>query len=63
MPRAVRAKGVINMATTIRRMWLRLLLSGGLVTAAVGAGNWPTDPILAGLPINHCEPMVRDQGA
>ena len=51
------------MATTIRRMWLRLLLSGGLVTAAVGAGNWHTDPILAGLFVNHCEPMVRDQGA
>ena len=49
------------MATTIRRMWLRLVLSGGLVTAAVGAASWHTDPILAGLPINHCEPVVRDQ--
>ena len=49
------------MSTTIRRLWLRLLLSSGLVTAAVAATSWHTDPILAGLPINHCEPMVRDQ--
>jgi hypothetical protein len=57
----VTAKGAINMSSTIRRLWLRLLLSSGLVTAAVAATSWHTDPILAGLPMNHCEPMVRDQ--
>jgi hypothetical protein len=51
------------MSTTIRRMWLRLVLSGGLATAAVWAAAWHTDPILAGLPMNHCEPVVHDQGA
>ena len=51
------------MSNTIQRVWLRLLLSGGLVTAAFGAASWHTDPILAGLFVNHCEPVVRDQGA
>ena len=49
------------MSTTIRRLWLRLALSAGLVTAAIGAASWHTDPILAGVALNHCEPVVRDQ--
>ena len=61
MPRAATAKGAINMSTTIRRLWLRLALSAGLVTAAIGAASWHTDPILAGVALNHCEPVVRDQ--
>jgi hypothetical protein len=49
------------MSNTIRRLWVRLALSAGLVTAAATAATWHTDPILAGLALNHCEPMVRDQ--
>jgi hypothetical protein len=61
MPQAVTPKGAINMSTTIRRLWVRLILSGGLVTAVVGAAAWHTDPILLKLAGNHCEPLVRDQ--
>jgi hypothetical protein len=49
------------MSNTIRRLWVRLALSAGLVTAAAAAATWHTDPILAGLAVNHCEPVVRDQ--
>ena len=49
------------MSNTIRRMWMRLVLSGGLVAAAVGVAAWHTDPILLRIAANHCEPVVRDQ--
>ena len=55
------AKGARDMSNTIRRLWVRLALSAGLVTAATTAATWHTDPILAGIAINHCEPVVRDQ--
>jgi hypothetical protein len=55
------AKGAINMSNTIRRLWVRLALSAGLVTAAAAAATWHTDPILLRLAANHCEPVVRDQ--
>jgi hypothetical protein len=50
------------MSNTIRRLWVRLALSAGLVTAAAtAAATWHTDPILLKLSANHCEPVVRDQ--
>jgi hypothetical protein len=51
----------MDMSNTIRRLWVRLALSGGLVTAAAAAAAWQTDPILLRLAANHCEPVVRDQ--
>jgi hypothetical protein len=54
------AEGAMDMSNTIRRLWVRLALSGGLVTAAAAAA-WHTDPILLLLAANHCEPLVRDQ--
>jgi hypothetical protein len=48
------------MSNTIRRLWVRLALSAGLVTAAAAAATWHTDPILLKLSANHCEPVVRD---
>src|SRR5215218_9985729 len=57
----VTAKGAIDMSNTIRRLWVRLALSGELVTAAVAAATWHTDPILLRIGANHCEPVVRDQ--
>jgi hypothetical protein len=51
----------MDMSNTIRRLWLRLALSAGLVTAAAAAATWHADPILLKLGANHCEPLVRDQ--
>ena len=55
------AKGAMDMSNTIRRLWMRLALSAGLVTAAAAAATWHADPILLKLGANHCEPLVRDQ--
>ena len=55
------AEGAMDMSTTIRRLWARRALTGGLVTAAAAAATWHTDPILLMLAANHCEPLVRDQ--
>jgi hypothetical protein len=49
------------MSKAIRRLWVRLALSAGLVTAAATAATWHADPILLKLSANHCEPLVRDQ--
>jgi hypothetical protein len=51
----------MDMSNTIRRVRVRLLLSSGLVAAAVGVAAWHTDPILLRIAANHCEPVVRDQ--
>jgi hypothetical protein len=55
------AEGAMDMSNMIRRLWVRLALTGGLVTAAAAAAAWHTDPILLKLAGNHCEPLVRDQ--
>ena len=50
------------MGKTIRRVWLRLALSAGLVTTAIWTTAPHAHPILAGLTLgNHCEPVVRDR--
>jgi hypothetical protein len=51
----------MDMSNTIRRMWVRLALSSGLVAAAAGVAAWHADPILLRIGANHCEPVVRDQ--
>jgi hypothetical protein len=45
----------------LRRMWLRLALSAGLVTVAIGAAAPQAHHIVALNGSNHCEPVVRDQ--
>jgi hypothetical protein len=49
------------MGKTIRRVWLRLALSAGLVSAALGVAAPHAHPILARGGTNHGEPVVRDQ--
>jgi hypothetical protein len=49
------------MGKTIRRVWLRLALSAGLVTTAIWTTAPHAHPILGSLVANHCEPVVRDR--
>jgi hypothetical protein len=45
------------MTKTLRRILLSAGLSTGLLAAAAGAAT--THPILAGLSMNHCQPLVH----
>jgi hypothetical protein len=47
------------MTKTLRRVLLSAGLSTGLLAAAAGAAT--THPILAGIRLNHCEPLVRSR--
>jgi hypothetical protein len=47
------------MTKTLRRVLLSAGLSTGLLAAAAGAAT--THPILAGLAMNHCEPLVHSR--
>jgi hypothetical protein len=47
------------MTKTLRRILLSAGLSTGLLAAAASAAT--THPILAGIGINHCQPLVRSR--
>jgi hypothetical protein len=50
-------RGEPVMTKTLRRILLSAGLSTGLLAAAAGAAT--THPILAGLSMNHCQPLVH----